>query len=96
MHPDVFDAEFHALVNDLLRHLRVGKDEDRVHFFGKRFQVGVARIPLECGDARVDRVDLIAIVLEFFIYIKKEKAEALINKINKNEAINNLDIKKFD
>ncbi len=65
VHPDVLDAQFNALVHDLIRHLRVGEDEDRIHLVGDGAQVGVARRTVKGGDARVDRVDLVAIVLEF-------------------------------
>ena len=37
VHPDVFDAEVHALLNDLIGHFGAGKDEDRIHFLGDGF-----------------------------------------------------------
>lgn len=67
VHPDVFDAEFHALLNDLIRHFGIREQEDRIRFGGDGSQVGVTGVALERSDARVDGEDLIARILEFCV-----------------------------
>ena len=64
VHPDMLDAEVHALLDNLIGYLWTGKDEDRIHFLGDGFQIRVAGITIERGDARVHSKHFVAIILE--------------------------------
>src|SRR6266540_5836803 len=67
MHPHMFDAQFHALLNNLFCYGRTGKNEDCVRLLGYRLQIRITWCTIICGKARVDPVDLIASFLELFI-----------------------------
>ncbi len=67
VHPDIFHAQVHRLLDDLFGNLRAGHHENRVRFFRDGFQVRVTGIALELAHARVDRVDSVALLLELLV-----------------------------
>ena len=48
VHPDMFDAQLDALLDDFLAHLWVCQDENRLRLLGDGFQVRVAWIAVKC------------------------------------------------
>ena len=64
MHPHMFDAQIHAVADNLVRHPGIRQDEDRIRFGRQRGQVGVTGLALERSEARVDRVDFVPGILE--------------------------------
>ena len=65
VHPDVLHTQIHTLLDDLIRHLWAGQDENRIRFLRDGLQIRVAGFALELADARVDGEDLVAVFFEF-------------------------------
>ena len=63
----MFNTQLHTLGNDLLGHVGVGKDENSIHLLRDGIQVRVAGIPLVFADPRINRINLIPVLFEFFI-----------------------------
>ena len=57
MHPDVLDAEFHALLNDLIGDFGIGENEDGVGPVRDRLEVGIAGFAFKRSQARIDGGD---------------------------------------
>jgi hypothetical protein len=60
VHPDVLDAEIHALPDDLVGDLGVGEDEDGIRLLGDGFQIRVAGVAFEGVEARINGADGVA------------------------------------
>jgi hypothetical protein len=67
VHPDALDPQINALLDNLLADLGVGQDENRIRSIRDRFQIGLTRIALEGGQARVDRVNGVSLLLELAV-----------------------------
>jgi hypothetical protein len=63
----MFDPQIHTLPNDLFRDSGAGQHEYCIRFFRYGSQVRKARRAIECGYARVDCVDPIAMLFEYFV-----------------------------
>jgi hypothetical protein len=67
VHPDMLDAEIHALLDDLLGDFRIGEDKYRLWPFGDGLEVWIAGVAIKCCCVRVDGAHLISLRLEFAI-----------------------------